>query len=944
MDPEKEDGNIEYKLKLVDKSDERIAGIATQMRYRVDEGSGEAIYVIGVTDDGEIRGVNDDEFTESFNNLSIAADTNDYSMTMLASKDIKSKDKIQRKVYELLVRERNEQTYIDIKVAVAGNVDAGKCEKKGTKIKLYSGHTKNVEDITVKDVLMGDDSTPRRVLETTKGFGQLYSIIPVNGEPLNVNKNHVLCFQCSNYNYVYWDKSRERYGVRHIIYEKFLPKLKTTFFPLQRESRKFHRKGMKFYETDKEACDTANEFLEKLKENKDSIQYKDIVELNLGQYLDLNKSTQSALKLYRVPVSYPKQDVVLDPYMLGYWLGDGTSSQPEITTVDNEIVEYFKKHCDIITKSHKYRYGIRSYGRTVKGCNEFLNSLRKYGLLNNKHIPDTYKYNSRKVRLEIIAGLIDSDGHLGRNGGYDFNMTRKNEKLCDDMIEVIRSLGFVSYKTHNIKTCTNGKNGLVKCECIRFGIDGEGIEDFPVLLQRKKASPRQSPKNVLVSGIKDIKILPDQEYYGFELDGNNRYLHADFTVTHNSSLLGVLTSGQNDDGRGSARLSIFNFKHEVSSGRTSSIAHHILGFDDKGQVMNYAGMHKKGWPEIIKDSSKVISFYDLCGHEKYLSTTILGLTSSFPDICLILVGANMGLTRMTHEHIFLCVTLKIPFAIVLTKIDICKNRKNVLKDTIKSINKLLKLPGLRRIPYKVCNLDDVIICAKNVRTESVVPIFHVSNVTGVGIKFVKQFLNLLGKVKSNIKDEVKAVEMHIDTTFSVPGVGTVIGGQLVSGTVKVGDKLSLGPNDGEYKEVTIRSIHCKRVPMQEVKYGSYVCLGLKKIDRKSIRRGNVLVSRGSEITLTEFDADITVLKAHSTTIKPGYEPIIHTCTMRQSAKLISITNKINARDGDDTNDYILRTGDKATARFRFSYHPEYIKAGSRLLMAEGKVKVIGVVR
>ena len=186
--------------------------------------------------------------------------------------------------------------------------------------------------------------------------------------------------------------------------------------------------------------------------------------------------------------------------------------------------------------------------------------------------------------------------------------------------------------------------------------------------------------------------------------------------------------------------------------------------------------------------------------------------------------------------------------------------------------------------------------------------------------------------------------MHIDTTFSVPGVGTVIGGQLVSGTVKVGDKLSLGPNDGEYKEVTIRSIHCKRVPMQEVKYGSYVCLGLKKIDRKSIRRGNVLVSRGSEITLTEFDADITVLKAHSTTIKPGYEPIIHTCTMRQSAKLISITNKINARDGDDTNDYILRTGDKATARFRFSYHPEYIKAGSRLLMAEGKVKVIGVVR
>ena len=943
--PEDEYGNIEYKSKLVDKNEDRINGIATQMRYRTNEGSGEAIYVIGVSDNGDFVGVNDDEFTKSFNNLSLAADKNSYSMTILAAKDLPSK----KKVYELLVRERNEQKYIDIKVAVAGNVDVGKCEKKGTKIKLYSGQIKNVEDITTKDVLMGDDSTPRHVLETTKGFGQLYSIIPVNGEPLNVNKNHVLCFQCSNYNYVYWDKNRERYGVRYIIYEKSLPKLKTTFFPLQRESRKFHRKGMKFYETDKEASDAANKFLEALTDNKDSIQYGDIVELNLAQYLDLTKGMQSVLKLYRVPVSYPEQDVVLDPYMLGYWLGDGTSSQPEITTADDEIVEYFKEHCDMVTKSHEYRYRIKSHGKTAEGCNEFLNSLRKYNVLNNKHIPDVYKYNTREVRLAVMAGLIDSDGHLGRNGGFVFNMTRKNEKLCDDMIEVIKSLGFASYKRYNTKICTNGSNGPngpVERARIRFGIDGEGIEDFPVVLSRKKSNPMKSYKNVLVSGIKDIKILPDQKYYGFELDGNSRYIHADFTVTHNSTFLGVLTSGKQDDGRGSARLSIFNFKHEVSSGRTSSIAHHILGFDDKGHVMNYSGMHKKGWPEIVKDSSKVISFYDLCGHEKYLRTTILGLTSSFPDLCMILVGANMGVTRMTQEHIFLCVTLKIPFAIVMTKIDICKNRKNILKDTVKSINKLLKLPGLRRIPYKITNMDDVIICAKNVRTESVVPIFHVSNVTGVGIDFVKQFLNLLGKVHTNIKEEVKDTVMHIDTTFTVPGVGTVAGGQLISGVIKVGDKMMLGPNEGVYVETQVRSIHCKRVPMQKVNYGSYVCLGLKKIDRKSIRRGNVIISKGSpEISAIEFDAEITVLKSHSTTIKPGYEPVIHTCTMRQSAKLISIRDKVNGRDvaADDENDYILRTGDKATARFRFSYHPEYIRAGDRLLMAEGRVKIVGVV-
>lgn len=432
-------------------------------------------------------------------------------------------------------------------------------------------------------------------------------------------------------------------------------------------------------------------------------------------------------------------------------------------------------------------------------------------------------------------------------------------------------------------------------------------------------------------------------------NNNNKYIDIKVAVAGNvdsgkSSFLGVLTTGKNDDGRGSARLSVFNYKHEVTSGRTSSIAHHILGFDDKGSITNYSGLNKKSWPEIIKESSKVISFYDLCGHEKYLKTTILGLTSSFPDMCFIMVGGNMGITRMTQEHIFMCVTMGIPFSIVVTKIDICKNRKKVLNETIDAVNKLLKMPGLRRIPYKISNKDDVIICTKNIHSESIVPLFYVSNVTGQGIDYVKMFLNLLGKVPTNIKS-TKDVEYHIDTTFSVPGVGTVVGGQLISGSISVNDKLLLGPNNGNYETVQVRSIHSKRVPLQTVKYGSYVCLGLRKVDKKNIRRGNVLLSvQKNPLAVFEFDADITVLKSHSTTIRPGYEPIVHANTMRQSAKIIKISNKINARESSDKNDYILRTGDKATARFRFRYYPEYLKVGSKILMTEGRCKIIGIVK
>lgn len=478
-----------------------------------------------------------------------------------------------------------------------------------------------------------------------------------------------------------------------------------------------------------------------------------------------------------------------------------------------------------------------------------------------------------------------------------------------------------------------------------------GVDDDEFTESFNNLSLAARKNSYTITMVSDKTLDNKKKVYELLVRENNENKYIDIKVSvagsvdaGKSSFLGVLTTGKNDNGRGAARLSVFNYKHEVSSGRTSSIAHHILGFDDKGNITNYSNINKKGWPEIVKDSCKVISFYDLCGHEKYIRTTILGLTSSFPDMCFIMIGGNMGITRITQEHIFMCVTMGIPFSIVITKIDICKNRKNVLDETVSSVNKLLKLPGLRRIPYKISNKDDVIICAKNINSESIVPIFHVSNVTGQGIDYVKMFLNLLGKSHTNITN-TKDVEYHIDTTFSVPGVGTVVGGHLISGTINVGDKLLIGPNNGKYEQVQVRSIHCKRVPVQRVNYGSYVCIGLRKVDRKSIRRGNVLLSlKSNPSAVLEFDADITVLKTHSTTIRPGYEPIVYINMMRQSAKIIKIYNKNNARESSDNDDSILRTGDKATARFRFRYRSEYLKAGSKLLMVDGLCKIIGVVK
>jgi len=96
-----------------------------------------------------------------------------------------------------------------------------------------------------------------------------------------------------------------------------------------------------------------------------------------------------------------------------------------------------------------------------------------------------------------------------------------------------------------------------------------------------------------------------------------------------STTIGTLTKGVLDDGRGKARLTVFNFKHEVATGRTSSVAQQIMGFDLHGQVVNTT--RNTTWIDIVESSAKVVTFFDMAGHEKYLKTTIYGLTSMFPD-------------------------------------------------------------------------------------------------------------------------------------------------------------------------------------------------------------------------------------------------------------------------------------------------------------------------
>lgn len=505
-------------------------------------------------------------------------------------------------------------------------------------------------------------------------------------------------------------------------------------------------------------------------------------------------------------------------------------------------------------------------------------------------------------------------------------------------------------------------------ECIyNIGVEDDGTivgvtrEEYDETL--KTLNTAATLNKYVVTQLTSTEVDDDKSIYEVMVREHNedKYIDIKVAIAGNvnagkSSFLGVLTSGVLDNGRGSARLTVFNYPHEVKTGRTSSIGQHIVGFDERGSIINYNNANGRiSWPEIVRKSSKVVTLYDLAGHEKYLKTTILGLSTSQPDVCLILVEANKGIksskatkkkkciSNMTKEHIFLCITLNIPFAIIVTKIDMMEDRQKILKETISDINKLIKHPCIRRQPIKVKTNEDVLICARQVKTCSVVPIFTISSVSGHGLDHIKMFLNVLEK-RPDVADK-KKVEYHIDNKWSVSGVGTVVGGHLVSGSININDKLWIGPNNGKYEHVTVRSIQCKRVPVQTVGHGSYVCLGLKKYNRSDVRRGNVMVSHVSQHVLcTKFTATIKVMKCHSTTIRIGYEASVHASSIRQSATLTHILDKVNSRDPKSTNnDNILRTGDTATCKFEMLYQPEFIVPGTRFLLCENRTKVIGTI-
>jgi GTPase len=409
-----------------------------------------------------------------------------------------------------------------------------------------------------------------------------------------------------------------------------------------------------------------------------------------------------------------------------------------------------------------------------------------------------------------------------------------------------------------------------------------------------------------------------------------------------STLVGVLTKGMFDDGRGSARLRVFNYPHEATLGRTSSVGHEIMGFDEDGKQIfpdRFVQNKNKYWGEIVKRSKKIVTLIDLCGHEKYLKTTMFGLVGMVPDYSMIIVGSNMGISRMTKEHLGITLALKIPFFVVLTKVDMCPD--NIFKETMETLMKILKSGGCNRKPVIIKTDEDIVTCAGALATDRICPIFTVSSVTGENVDKLSKFISLLdnrNETNKFIKSADEPAQYDINENFMVSGVGVVVSGVLRSGTIKPGDHLLLGPDKANtFKQIQVRTIHVNRVAAEACHSGQYACLAIKPVNKKDtlsreeFRKGMVLIDPALKPEpIWDFDAEIVILH-HATTIKDGYQAVVHCGVIRQAVTIEEMPKDI------------LRTGDKGIVRFRFMYNAEYVKPGLTVLLREGRTKILGVV-
>lgn len=350
---------------------------------------------------------------------------------------------------------------------IGARPSVGKCLSPETPVLMFDGATKAIRDIGVGEWVMGPDSRPRQVLSTATGEDEMYRIVPAKGAPWVCNSVHVLSLV------------RNRAG----------------------------HDG-------------------------------EIIDLPLDCYLNPHASLdRGKLKLFRVGVEFPPAPApALPPYLAGVWLGDGSRHKAVITNADQRIVDYCVRTAPTIgcvcrvrpVPAHNTNELSFRHTRRADGCgpNPFrAGTLALLDAEGGKRIAPSYLRASRRERLELLAGLVDTDGHV-EHGCIE--IITKYPGLRDDLLFLCRSLGLAAYAAPKIGRI---KSSGFRGDYWRVVVSGE-LRMIPC--QVRALPERRKMRSVLRTGF-GVEPVGRGPYAGFTLDGDGRFLLGDFTVTHNTA-------------------------------------------------------------------------------------------------------------------------------------------------------------------------------------------------------------------------------------------------------------------------------------------------------------------------------------------------------------------------------------------------------------------------
>jgi len=359
-----------------------------------------------------------------------------------------------------------------LEITNIGHAGSGKCLGRGTKVMLYDGSIINAEDVEVGMLLMGDDSTPRRVLSLARGRQKMYRITGKDGTSWTCNSEHILSLKAARVPRKSAKKGGKQYGgfalgdVRDIPIKDVLPKHDKRFW-------------------------------------------------------------SSIWKQFRVPVEFSNnQPLEFSPRIYGMWIADGGFATPSFCKPHGPLTVLWKTYFEglgyaVTTLDHNRCPHL--FARKHERTNPFTSFIKESTETGEKRILRRYLTASRKDRIELLCGLLDGDGYAS---GNSIEITTKYNGLADDIVFLARSLGLYAHRSTKIgKIASIGFEG----EYQRIYLSGNwaGFE----FLRLKVNGDQYNDPLLQTFSIEDIG---EDDYFGFTVDGNHRFLLGDFTVTHNS--------------------------------------------------------------------------------------------------------------------------------------------------------------------------------------------------------------------------------------------------------------------------------------------------------------------------------------------------------------------------------------------------------------------------